>query len=124
MKPVVLGVGRRMVPVPWFVFRRAATFTAHKMARRLADLDDTERRVHRFVVTELPRLGRPLPPEHVAERLDMPLAEVESVLGALERRLIFLYRPNGRDVAWAYPVTVERTPYPLTFSTGERLYAA
>lgn len=124
MKPVRLGVGRRMWPIPWFVFRQAAQLTANKAARRLADLDDVERRVHRFVVTELPRLGRPMPPEHVADGLGMPLAEVESALGALERRLIFLYRPNGRDVVWAYPVTVERTPYPLTFSTGERLYAA
>ena len=124
MKPVRLGIGRHMWPVPWFVFRRAAEMTARKTARRLADLDDVERRVHRYVVTELPRFGRPMPPEHVAEGLGMPLAEVEAVLGALERRLIFLYRPDGRDVVWAYPVTVERTPYPLTFSTGERLYAA
>ena len=124
MKPVLLGVGRRMLPVPWFVFRRAAAMTAKKTARRLADLDDTERRVHRFVVTELPRLGQPMPPEHVAEGLGMSLSEVESVLDSLERRLIFLHRPNGRDVVWAYPVTVEPTPYPLTFSTGERLYAA
>ncbi len=113
-----------MFPVPWFMFRQAAVLSARKVARRLGDLDETDRRVHRFVVTELPRLGRPMPPEHVAERLGMPLAQVESVLHALERRLVFLHRPNGRDVVWAYPVTVERTPYPLTFSTGERLYAA
>ncbi len=124
MKPVLLGLGRRMFPVPWFVFRQAAAASARKVARRLGKLDETERRVHRFVVTELPRLGQPMPPEHVAEGLGIPLREAESVLDSLERRLILLCRSNGRDVTWAYPVTVERTPYPLTFSTGERLYAA
>ena len=42
----------------------------------------------------------------------------------LERRLIFLFRPGGRDVVWAYPITVEQTPHRMTFSSGERLWAA
>ena len=32
--------------------------------------------------------------------------------------------PGGRDVVWAYPVTVAETPHWMAFSTGERLNAA
>lgn len=49
---------------------------------------------------------------------------VSEVLTELEERLFFLVRNGDGDVAWAFPVTVDRTPHRLTFSTGERLYAA
>jgi hypothetical protein len=35
-----------------------------------------------------------------------------------------LWRDEGGSVAWAYPVTVERTPHLIHFSSGERLYGA
>jgi len=49
-------------------------------------------------------------PELVAEALAVALVEVVFILDDLERRKIFLFRPGGREVAWAYPVTVEPTP--------------
>jgi len=124
MNRVLIGFKRHMIAVPWALFRRLVPRQAAQSRRVVGSLPDDHRRVHHYVVRELPRLGRPMPPELVAEALALPLAQVVSILDDLERRKIFLFRPGGRDVAWAYPVTVERTPHHLSFSSGEQLYAA
>jgi hypothetical protein len=97
---------------------------ANKTHRALGGLDDQQRRVHYFVVRDLPRLGEPMPPEHIAEALEMDVNRVIEIVDELERRLIFLSRSGGRDVVWAYPVTVAETPHWMAFSSGERLNAA
>jgi hypothetical protein len=97
---------------------------ANKTHRALGGLDDEQRRVHHFVVRDLPRLAEPMPPEHIAEALEMDLNRVIEIVDELERRLIFLFRSGGHDVVWAYPVTVAETPHWMAFSTGERLNAA
>jgi hypothetical protein len=38
--------------------------------------------------------------------------------------MTFLFRNPMGEVAWAYPVTAEPTPHHVTFSTGERTFAA
>ena len=124
MKKVLLGFRRRMLPIPWSLFRRLVPSEARKTNRALGGLDEEQRRVHHFVVRELPRLGQPMSPDYVATSLQMDVARVVEILDELERRLIFLYRPMGRDVVWAYPVTAEPTPHRMAFSSGERLWAA
>jgi hypothetical protein len=42
----------------------------------------------------------------------------------LEKRMTYLFRNKDREVIWAYPVTVVKTPHKITFNTGEKLYAA
>jgi len=124
MDRVLFGFKRHMIPIPWAVFKRAASHEAGKTGRILGGLDEKQRRVHHFVVRDLPRLAEPMPPEHIAEALEMPIDRVIEILDELERRLIFLFRPGGREVVWAYPITVAETPHRLEFSTGERLNAA
>ena len=124
MKRVLLGFRRHMLPIPWVLFQGALRRESAKAGRELGGLDEDQRRVHHFVVRDLPRLGAPMPPEHIAGALGLPLAKVIGILDELERRLIFLFRPGGRDVVWAYPVTAAPTPHHLVFSTGERLDAA
>jgi hypothetical protein len=80
--------------------------------------------VRNFAVTELPRAGQPLAPETIARRLDLPLEQVNAILADLEKHMTFLFRNEQGAVAWAYPVTVEPTPHRVTFSSGEKLYAA
>jgi hypothetical protein len=80
--------------------------------------------IRRFVVKELPRAGNPLKPELISQRLKLPVGRVNTILDELERNLFFLVRNSQGAVTWAYPVTVEKTPHELVFSTGERLYGA
>jgi hypothetical protein len=80
-------------------------------------------RVRDFVVTELPRAGKPLSPETIAENLGLAPPRVQSILDELEGRLVFLYRNSRGDVTWAYPVTVDETPHHARFSTGEEAYS-
>jgi hypothetical protein len=124
VKTVLLGVKRHMLPIPEALFRRAMKAGTKKTRRTLGGLDDQQRLVHHFVVQDLPRLAEPMPPEHIAETLEMDLDRVIEIVDELERRLIFLFRPGGREGVWAYPVRVAETPHCLAFSTGVRLNAA
>src|SRR5579863_486743 len=81
--------------------------------------------VRNFVVLELPRNhGRPLSPARIAAALRLEEALVIQLLDDLERHLFFLVRDRRGNVSWAFPVSSDRTPHRLRFSTGERIYAA
>ena len=118
------GVWRYMLEVPPFLWERQVRTHKAKVKASLGFMSSEHRRVHHFVVRELPGYGKPMPPEYVAESLDLPLDRVVSLLDDLEKNLTFLYRNSAGRVVWAYPVTVEPTPHRLTFSTGEELFAA
>jgi len=124
MKRVLIGYKHRMLPVPWWVFKKMAHSKAAKNRKSFVTLDDDHRRVHHFVVRELPALGRPMGPEFVADILGMNLNRVEEIMDELEKRKIFLYRPGGKEVEWAYPITVVPTPHRVEFSSGETIWAA
>ncbi len=81
--------------------------------------------VRNFVVLELPRNhGRPLLPAQIAAALRLETALVIQLLEDLEKHLFFLVRDRRGNVSWAFPVSSDRTPHRLRFSTGERTYAA
>jgi hypothetical protein len=80
--------------------------------------------VRYFVVRELPRTGKPMRPEFISQSLKLPVVRVNTILDELERNLFFLVQNSQGAVTWAFPVTVEKTPHELTFSTGERLHSA
>ncbi len=77
-----------------------------------------------FVVRELPRLAKPIPPEHIAEKCGLPFSETTAILDDLEKNLFFLVRNDKGEVLWAYPVSADKTPHQLTFSSGEKINAA
>lgn len=87
-------------------------------------MSKTHHLVRYFVVRELPRLGQPMPPEFIAEALELSLAQTVTILDELEQHLFFLVRNEEGAVTWAFPVTVEPTQHSITFSSGEQLYAA
>ncbi len=80
--------------------------------------------VRDFVVRELPRQLRPIPPVRIAQTTGLGLAKVKAILADLETHLFFLVRDAAGAVAWAFPVTTSRTPHRLTFSTGEQTFGA
>ena len=121
---LLTGIGRMMMKIPPFIWEKQIEKKKAKILKATAFMSVEHRKVHHYVVRELPRLGRPLPPDRMARELGLPLERVNTILKDLEEHLTFLYRNDKREVAWAYPVTVEKTPHRITFQTGEQLYAA
>jgi hypothetical protein len=120
---ILLGLGRHMVPVPRFVWRRVMNARARQTRASLGFMSPDHHRVRDFVVQNLSRRGTPMPPEFIADKLQLDVDRVQAILGELERRLVFLFRNERGAVTWAYPVTVEKTPHAAAFSTGEEAYS-
>lgn len=87
-------------------------------------MSDEHRRVRYFLARNLPRVGAPITPPMISSALGLPLFRVKAILDDLAAHLVFIIRDDSGSVSWAFPVTVEKTPHQLTFSTGERLYGA
>ena len=119
---LLLGVGRRLIPIPAFIWQRQVKGNTGESPTAFMTPD--HHRVRDFVVTELPIAGRPLPPELIAARLNLPLDQTIALLADLEKRLTFLFRDETGAVVWAYPVTAAKTPHHFTANTGDTLYAA
>lgn len=87
-------------------------------------MTDTHHQIRNFVVKELVNIQKPIEPEFISEKLNLPIELVKSILEELEKKLFFLVRNEWGAVAWAYPVTVETTPHTMDFNSGEHLYGA
>ena len=121
---ILAGHGRAITRLPQEVWK-AKVKSGHKHTDPvLAFMSDDHHQVRNFVVRELPRLGKPIPPGTIAERLGLSQDRAIQILDDLEKNLFFLWRNLSGEVVWAYPVTVETTPHAITFKSGERLYAA
>ena len=123
-KSVLLGRDRHISQISRDMWEQHLAQVPAHGGDRLSFMSEEHHRVRRFVVRGLPSRGTPLGPEEISSALGLPLEQVETVLDELETKLFFLVRNERGAVAWAYPVTVEPTPHHLSFSSGERLYAA
>jgi len=121
---ILLGQGCQIIKVPRQKWEEHLSQVPQHSETRLSFMSDEHHQVRYFVVRELPRAGEPLRPEFIADSLNLPMARVNAILDELEKNLVFLVRDGQGAVAWAFPVTVERTPHEITFSTGERLFGA
>jgi len=113
-----------MVNVPSFLWKKQIFQAKKKFETELAFMSEEHRLVHHFVVKELPYVGKPLPPDFVANKLGLAIDRVNIILDDMEQHMTFIFRNSRKEVVWAYPVTVEITPHHLTFDSGEELYAA
>jgi len=119
--------GRRdtIFEIPAERWRQHLTQAQHNTAMAFSFMTSDHHLVRNFVVSELPRNhSKPLGPEGIAQRLRLPLSRVSTILEELQKHLFFLVRNQAGEVSWAFPVTVERTPHRLSFSSGERVFAA
>ena len=122
---ILLGFWHVIVGVPRVLWRGEIAKNAQKTRTRVEELvSDDHRKAQHFCVREIPRTGEPLSHEVIAAGLELPLERVRSLLDDLEAGMTFLYRNPAGAVHWAYPVTADETPHTVTFSTGERVYAA
>jgi hypothetical protein len=118
------GFWRLMLRVPPSLWEARVDRARRRIESGLGFMTPAHRAVHHFAVRELPRAGRPLPPDAIAAGVNLPEDQVIALLGDLEARMTFLFRNPAGEVIWAYPVTVAPTPHAITFSSGEKLFAA
>ena len=121
---ILLGRRREMTTMPREDWEAGLAQLPERMKERLAFMSEDHHRLRYFAVSELPRRASPLAPELLARELGLPLEKVGAILDELEKNLFFLTRDGQGAVNWAFPLTVERTPHHLSFSSGERLYGA
>jgi hypothetical protein len=124
MNTSLLGIGRRLWPIPQAFWQRRVKRGSIAARKHLSFMSADHHRVRDFVVLELPKRGEPLSPLAIAASLSVPLEQVVNILDELEAHLTFLFRDENGNVAWAYPVTAEPTPHRVLFSSGEQIYAA
>lgn len=122
---VMIGRGERIHEVSADDWRKHLAGAREHTATRLRFMMGDHHLVRNFVVSELPRnQGKPLRPEEISRRINLPLSRVTIVLEDLEKNLFFLVRNDAGEVSWAFPVTTEKTPHRLNFSTGEHVFTA
>ena len=117
---MLLGLSRTMLPIPRMIWKSQVPGDR----KALDFMTQDHHRIRDFVVMELPRVGKPLSPEFIAQALDLPLAKVTDILSDLEQHMTFLFRNEQGAVVWAYPVTAAVTPHHVTFGSGEQIHAA
>ena len=110
--------------IPSVIWKHNVRSEAKGAGARLEFMGSAHHLVRTFVVTELPRAQQSLSPETIAVGVGLEIERVLEILDELETQLTFLYRRDGRNVDWAYPVTVEETPHRVTLDSGERFFGA
>jgi hypothetical protein len=121
---ILVGRDGQLVSIPRQTWEQHLAAVPQGQEARLRFMTATHHLVRNFVVKMLPSFGRPIPPAFIAQHLGLPLTQVQAILAELDAGLFFLVRDDHGAVSWAFPVTVDPTPHRLTFSTGEKLYAA
>jgi hypothetical protein len=121
---ILVGRDQKILEVPQATWQQHLTQIPQHSQARLSFMTKVHHQIRYFVVKEMVNRQKPVEPEFISEKLNVPLEGVKLILEELERKLFFLVRNAQGAVAWAYPVTVETTPHRLNFSSGERLYGA
>jgi hypothetical protein len=121
---ILLGRDQKILEIPQAIWKQHLTQIPQHSQSRLNFMTDAHHQIRYFVVKEMAKRQKPIEPEFISEKLNMPLEQVKPILEELERKLFFLVRNEQGAVAWAYPVTVETTPHKLSFASGGRLYSA
>jgi len=121
---ILVGQGSQITNITREDWEQGLSGVPQHVEASLSFMSEEHHLVRNFVVRKLPAVGKPLSPEFIAQELNLPVARLSAILNDLEKHLTFLFRNEQGAVAWAYPVTVDMTPHHITFSTGERLYAA
>ena len=113
-----------LTSIPTVEWKQLVLAAIEKGRKRLDFMSDEHHAIRRSAVTELIRTGQPITPETISRKLGIAQARTDDILDDLERNVFFLVRNEDGAVSWAFPVTTDRTPHKLTFSTGDRLYGA
>ncbi|HEU0003274.1 MAG TPA: hypothetical protein VFQ36_20350 [Ktedonobacteraceae bacterium] len=122
---ILIGRQDKIISIPAGMWRQHLAQAQQHGSARLSFMTEEHHRVRNFVVSELPRNGgKPLRVEDIASRLLLPPVRVVEMLKELQQHLFFLVLNEAGEVSWAFPVTTDRTPHQLRFSSGESIFAA
>lgn len=121
---ILIGKEHDIVAIPREEWEQEFLEVPQRFKTKLSFMTAAHHRVRYFVVRELPIVGKPLSIEFIAAKTQLSVGQVTKILDDLEKHWFYLYRNPQGMVSWAYPVTVDKTPHALTFSTGENLFAA
>ena len=122
---ILIGRQDKIIRIPDDMWKQHLEMAQQHGSSRLSFMTDDHRRIRNFVVSELPRNdGKPLTAEDISSRLMIPFDSVVEILEDLQKRLFFLVLNDAGEVSWAFPVTSDRTPHRLLFSSGESVVAA
>jgi hypothetical protein len=121
---VLIARGGELDKRPVVEWQAAVRVATGKMRGRLAFMTGEHHAVRNFAVTAIPWFQRPLRGTEVAAHLCLAARRVQEVTEELERNLFFLVRNASGAIAWAFPVTADRTAHEMHFSTGERTFGA
>lgn len=121
---ILLGRDQEIFEFPQAKWKQELAQIPQHSQARLNFMTDAHHQIRYFVVKEMVIRQKPIEPDLISEKLNIPLDRVNFLLEELERKLFFLVRNEQGAVAWAYPITVETTPHKLKFTSGERLYGA
>jgi hypothetical protein len=123
-KNILMGKGSEFVEIPGEIWNQHLAQIPQDFRKISSFMTEEHHMIRYFVVKKLPHTGKPIPPEFISGELKMSLSRTTEILDDLERNLFFLVRNDQGRVSWAFPVTADKTPHHLTFSTGENLNAA
>ena len=122
---LLVGRGRDIHRVPAAEWREKLAGAHSATAHRFAFMTPEHRRMRFTAVRLLPlNRRRPLSIRRLSRAARLTESSVDRILDDLQRHLFFLVRNRRGAVSWAFPVTCDRTPHHLTFSSGERLWGA
>ena len=121
---VRVGLWGTTLPIPAFIINKLISSGIKKAKRNVQRFSEDKKNIHHFVVRELPKVGRPISLDYISDNLKISPEKVERLVNELENEKTFLYRNNSDEINWAYPVTVDKTPHRVIFSTGEQVNAA
>ncbi len=120
----LFGVGGLMIPIPFWlcVFNGVVEGLIMKFVFPLI-YSRGHYKVRDFLILELTRLRQPVSPEHISQKLSMPIDRVNKILAKIGKMQMWIVRNQAGHVTWAYPVTVEETKFKVTYATGEQVWA-
>ena len=122
---ILIGRQDKIISISADMWRQHLARAQQHGSSRLSFMTDDHHRIRNFIVSELPRNnGKPLTAEDISSRLLIAFDRVVEILEELQKRLFFLVLNDAGEVSWAFPVTSDRTPHRLRFSSGENVFAA
>ena len=121
---VLVSAGQMFTEIPRETWQQHLEQAPKDISKMLEFMTDAHHLVRNFVVRELPSVGKPLSPGLISKELNLSLSKTIEILDELEKNLFFIVRNPQGEVTWAFPVTVDKTPHRMTFTTGERINAA